>query len=289
MRIFIDSRLRTAGTASSFRFELNETFELPSNARVRVHDATIPHCWRTVETGLNWQLFVIEKWADGTEHRRLIYLTPGHYGGVELAAMLKTRFSAVGDTFAGDFEGQAATSQGTTFSGSGSAYNVRYDETTGQIAIELNMQLPCAFAILPDDQVDKTLWGVQSVQSFNRNLRISELQWNTLTSPYVSQFVDLHTIKDVYVHCPTLGFLGNIGPQAGDRNCLAKIAITEGFGFVVHSEGMHWEYGQVRGRFLLRLLDFHLRDVTGALVPLHGSDWSFALTFNDPDDAYGTA
>ena len=54
MKIYVDSRYRTADSASAsdFTYELNEGVDL-RDARLHVRDITVPVTWRTVEE-INW-------------------------------------------------------------------------------------------------------------------------------------------------------------------------------------------------------------------------------------------
>ena len=92
------------------------------------------------------------------------------------------------------------------------------------------------------------------------------------------------TVKALYVCSDTLGLRTNVGPAPGQRNCLCKVAVTSGYGYLVHSDGATWEYVEGGGGNILKRLSFRLEDVTGAVVPLHGCEWSFCIAINDPVD-----
>ena len=89
----------------------------------------------------------------------------------------------------------------------------------------------------------------------------------------------LLTIHDVFGHCNLSR--GSVGPSPSDRSCLAKVAVTSGYGYVIHQEGSSWEYAQCTQQ-IVKTVSFQLRDAEGKLIPLHGCDWSGCLTFNDP-------
>jgi hypothetical protein len=65
------------------------------------------------------------------------------------------------------------------------------------------------------------------------------------------------------------------------KSCLAKIAVSSGYGYIIVAEGGSWEYADCACTMVQRI-SLRLADAAGATVPLHGCDWSCCLTFNDP-------
>jgi hypothetical protein len=272
MRIYVDSRFRTtdSASASDFTVELHETVRLPDRCRVRLHDISIPYAWRTVEAGLN-QLLFLEELRNGGSARRVLTLPPGQYDGRSLATTL-----------------QALMNADHSWTGAVNPYTVSYSEQRGTIGVQLSPSLVGHWTFWPDTMLRQlTMWpgaDPRNPRSFNRNLRVSELILSSPIAPYESEFVDLMTIKDMYVHTSSFGLLSNVGPSPGDTTCLAKVSVDVGYGYLVYSDGSSWEYADAAGGQLLRRISFQLRDPTGALVPLHGCDWSFCLSINDPVD-----
>ncbi len=276
MKIYVDSRYRTADSASAsdFTYELLEAVDL-RNAKLHVRDVTVPVTWRTVEE-LNRNLYVRERWTDGSGTRyRVLTLPLGQYDPRLLETALAAAFNGADSLF-------AAT---------GAPYLVSYSDQTGQITIRLNV--PNATWTLYTDQalgqLSSASWPFASGQpqmprSFNRNLRLSGMAEYSAASSYVSQFVDLMAVKDLYVCSSTFGgSVDTIGPMPGSRDCLAKLGVNASYGYVLTGqETSYWEYVNVGSRILQRM-SFQLRDVSGAIVPLHGCDWSFCLHFDSGD------
>ena len=268
MRIFIDSRHRTVESSSSsdFTVELNENLELPRNSKLRLHDVSLPYSWRTVEAGINDRLY-LEMRATGqapTYVRRQI--PGGQYDGRGLATPLATLMNA------------AKPPQWA-----GTPFTVTYNDQTGCLNVTLAGTIAGTWTLWSDQHVmTSPFWtGIDKTRlaSFNRNLRISQLLTFGPGETWTSQFLDLRTISDVYVHCSLA--TGSIGPQRGMRSCLAKIAVASAYGYIIVSEGSSWEFAECATSMVQRI-SLRLADASGATVPLHGCDWSCCLTFNDP-------
>ena len=274
MRIYVDSRYRTpeSASASDFTVELLEALPMPQRCRIRLHDVSVPYAWRTVEYGLNQNLFVEERVNAGSSEstKRLIVLPVGQYDGRTLAQAIATGLNA-GHSF-----------------GVGAPYTVAYSEQTGTISVTLSPSLAGSWTFWPDqDLAQQASWpgaNPKNPRSFNRNLRVREKVFYTSLMPFVSDFVDLMTVKSLYVCSDSLGLQTNVGPAPGQRSCLCKVAVTSGYGYLIHSDGSSWEYVEGGGGQLLKRLSFRLEDVAGAVVPLHGCEWSFAISINDPVD-----
>ena len=275
MKIYVDSRYRTADSASAsdFTYELNEGVDL-RNAKLHVRDITVPVTWRTVEE-LNRYLYVRERWTDGSGTRyRVLILPLGQYDPRLLETQLAAAFNGADSLF-------AAT---------GAPYLVSYSDQTGQITVRLNVP-NAAWTLYTDQalsQLSSASWPFSSGQpqmpmSFNRNLRLSAMSDYSAAVNYVSQFVDLMTVKDLYVCSTTFCGTDTIGPMPGTRDCLAKLGCNASYGYVLTgNEQSYWEYVNVGSRILKRM-SFQLRDVSRAIVPLHGCDWSFCVHFDSSD------
>jgi hypothetical protein len=268
MRIFFDSRHRTPSSASSsdFSLELLESVEIPRESEVRLHDVSIPYSWRTVEQNLNDHIYLSQEPATGPETYHRLTLPAGQYDGRALATAIGSLLNTVAPALWGN-----------------NPYVGKYNDQTGQLRITLANGAVGSFMLWPDLALrSNPNWrgfDLQRPQSFNKNLRLTSLQRYTAIVPFESQFLDLLTIHDVFVHCNLSR--GSIGPSPGDRSCLAKVVVTSGYGYVIHQEGSSWEYAQCTQQ-IVKTISFQLRDAEGNLIPLHGCDWSGCLTFNDP-------
>jgi hypothetical protein len=271
MRLFFDSRHRLPSSPSSsdFTLQLLETIQLRPGAKVRLHDVSIPYSWRTVEAGVNNHIFLEERpTATGVQVYRRLAMPAGQYDGRALATILTTLFNL-----------------GSPGQWPANPYTVTYNDQTGSLSIQLSAAAAGYWAIWDDLSLagapEWSTFSTQSPATFNRNLRISEKIFSTNGSTWVSQFLDLLTIHDIYV-CSNLS-RGSKGPRLGQRDCLAKVAVTSGFGYIIHREGGSWEHSECSVPIVSQI-QLSLRDSTGAAVPLHGCDWIGCLTFDDPED-----
>ena len=288
MRIYIDSRYRTpeSASASDFTIELNESIQLPRNSKVRLHDIAVPYSWRTVEENLNQEIWLEERTGAPNQWvKRVLRVIPGQYDGRSLATALQTLLNT-------DSAWNLLSNGGLT-----APYTVTYSEQIGSIRIALASGAVGTSVLWADGPIKAlqpaaalawTGGNAKDPRTFNRNLRIdANVTIGAGTTPFTSQFVDLISIKDLYVHSTSLGNLSNVGPRIGDRSCLCKVAVTAGYGYLIHSDGSSWEFAECNTGQLVKRLSFTLQDATGAIVPLHGCEWSFALTFSDPLDEGG--
>jgi hypothetical protein len=230
---------------------------------------SIPYSWRTVETNVNDHLYVEERpTSTGISVYRQLTLPAGQYDGRALATALQTRFNT-----------------GSPAQWPANPYTVTYSDQTGSITIGLAPGA-AGYWVLWDDLSlrDSTVWGAYDTRqptSFNGNLRLSDKVSANNGLTWVSQFLDLLTFHDIYV-CSNVS-RGSTGPRPGQRDCLAKIAVTAGYGYIIHQEGSSWEFAECTVPMLSQI-QFTLRDSHGAVVPLHGCDWSGCLTLDDPED-----
>jgi hypothetical protein len=174
MKIYVDSRYRTpeSASASDFTVELLEALPMPQRCRIRLHDVSVPYAWRTVEYGLNQNLFVEERVNAGSSEstKRLIVLPVGQYDGRTLAQAIATGLNT-----------------GNSFS-VGAPYTVAYSEQTGTISVTLSPSLAGSWTFWPDqDLLREASWpgaSPKNPRSFNRNLRIREKVFYTSLVPF---------------------------------------------------------------------------------------------------------
>ena len=271
MRLYIDSRYRTAESRSSsdFTVELNEALDLPARTKVRIYNLCVPYSWYTVEQGLNEFLYLAEKRPDNSWAGRVLSLPTGMYDGPKLATNMRLAFND-GSIYGND------------------PYSVAYNDRTGRITITL--VVPGTWALVDDLSLSRPsplatfsfLGGASALRplSFNRNLRIASTTQVGWAQSFLTEFVDLMAIKTVYLTSTSLGNLSNVGPSPGQRDVLCVLPVTVSYGYLIcdQDSSMDAEWTDCSGQ-LLRRLSFQLRDSTGAIIDLHGLDMSFVLSF----------
>ena len=85
-KLYIDSRFRTAGSAShsDFTFQLARSIELPPGTRAVMDSVQIPNVFQTVEASRSkLYLSIFEAGSEPVE--RVLSLDAGHYNAITLA------------------------------------------------------------------------------------------------------------------------------------------------------------------------------------------------------------
>ena len=86
----------------------------------------------------------------------------------------------------------------------------------------------------------------------------------------------------IYITSPDISSLNSIGPQ-GERGILVKVSGVEDFGRVItHSPFAEMDYFKANTSILKRIR-FGLKFSSGALVNMHGANWSFSIIFQEAE------
>ena len=97
-RIFIDSRLRTATSASNADFSVDLPFEvaIPAGTEARIDGFLMSHSWPSIETGKNDKLYIEEDTtaSGGVTYHRYITIPEGTHTIGTLAAELQAQLRA---------------------------------------------------------------------------------------------------------------------------------------------------------------------------------------------------
>ncbi len=96
-KLYIDSRFRTAGSAShsDFTFQLPRSIELPAGTRAVVDSVQIPNVFQTVEPGRSTLYLSIHQ-AGVEPVERVVLLVAGHYNAFTLASHVQDQLNALG-------------------------------------------------------------------------------------------------------------------------------------------------------------------------------------------------
>ena len=83
-KIYIDSRDRTVDSKRNFKMESPNTVHMTDNTVFFVTGVSVPHAWKTIETGFNDKLYLLYSTpfppAPGSVGRHVIvYLAEGNY------------------------------------------------------------------------------------------------------------------------------------------------------------------------------------------------------------------
>ena len=138
---------------------------------------------------------------------------------------------------------------------------------------------PISFEILTDAQLDSAGFSSTNSRSINKVLRNFTPKVNSNNSPYVSGYVDLVPIRNIYI---TSSGLGNFNTMSisGERAIVKKVPVTAGYGEMIHDQSVIGiDYLDCSKQTLSRL-GFQLKDVFGNTINLHGQHWSFSIVFS---------
>jgi hypothetical protein len=279
-KIYVDSRFRTNGSVSNsdFKFELNEAIDLPDNTVCYVDDISIPHSWHTIEQNRNNTLYMVTTHFDDPVwyHTLALDIPGGNYNGITLAAAIQSELQEAEPNM---------------------YFTCVYNTSRGTVTIESNNVL--IFNIISDDQLTLLLtdpnvvWkdkigndvsvDPNNLHSLNEVLRYTNTGfYHPLSTPAVSEFesefLDLLTIHNIYMHCPNLGHFNSVGVR-GENSIIKKIPVSSGYGYQILDSVVSPHDKMDVSRQNIKTLHFILKDVYGNVIDLHGSNYSFSLVF----------
>jgi hypothetical protein len=271
-KIYISTKYKTNDSISNsnFKFELPQTITLPSNTTFTIDDVCIPHSWYNVERNFNSKLYLtIFNLTPGSQHSIIINIPQGNYSGTTLATKIQELLDAnvVGGVTNGIF-------------------TVAYSFI--EHVITINATSPHNFQILTDVNIANEIYTYDNpseydpgnIASINNVLRND----STISGIYLfsqtwrSQFLDFLTIDNIYISSPNLGTFTTLGAR-GESNIIKKVPVSSSFGILINDRITSTHDFLDCSKQNLRLLEFHLKDVSGNYIPLHGADCSFSIVF----------
>jgi len=281
-KIYIDSKHRTKDSVSTshFKYDLPESFLMPDNTGFYVCDVTIPHSWYTVEHGINDRFYLHVSNDNANVDLRpnmnyAIILYSKQYTGSSLALELTTKMTNV--------------LTGTAYPASLTA---TYSAATQTISIATSFT-DMTFKILTADDIKTKLGGTWVGDAYNENdpcdinsemlkLTSGNASYNTHTNPFVSGYINLQPIRNLYLHSSNIGSYNTIGLY-GCRTIIKKIPITVDFNYMIVDSQLSGNDFMDCSRVTMKQLEFRLTNEDGKIVPLHGANVSFSLVFDIMD------
>lgn len=271
-KVHIDTAYKTADSISnsSFRFTLAESVTLPDNCVFYVDDVCLPHAWYTIETGIN-DRFYIAIYTNGIPVYEAVTLPSKVYTGTLLATELAAVLNATGPS-----------TRPITFTAT-------FDAAQNTIALA-SVFADTSFQVLTSKDLATKLNGAWSGLAYDaqrpRDINGEMLKQTEGVSAVIphgtswySGVISLHPIRSVYLYSPNLGSYHTFGPN-GEASIIKVIPVSAGPGFMIFDQVVSSNDYLDCSRQTLRTLEFHLRDVNGNLVPLHGSHLSFSIVFD---------
>ena len=276
-KIYCDTKFKTpdSRSTSDFSIELPETMHFENNSVFYIDDAAIPHAWYTIETDINDKLYLYlfdpsisdRKWSF------VITLSPGNYTGVDMKNEIQSKL--------------------TTATNSGLYTNVftcTYNSMKNNLQIATNYSALSFYILSPDDlktKLDGKFYISYNISNpHDCNEMLSNLDGpsdlSDYNNPFISGYLNMQPIRNLYLHSSSLGNLNNIGPR-GENTIIKKIAVTADYNQMIFNDiTVYNDYNSCAGQ-TLKKIDFQLKTSRGEIVPLHGCNMSFSIVFSRGD------
>ena len=239
--LFVDSRMRTAGTDSDFEFDLRESIQF-SNARLRVDNITFTDSFLTTDAGSHLYF------SDGSSGLTHVTIPDGAYTGATLSSAI-----------------QSATGRNTFYN---PLLNTITHTLAGSSKPWLSDNVLSKYSDFPTGASSSDPKSLNAVLGDGINSS-SQVVWNFVRmSPYNYLFLRSSRLRCVDHH----------GPR-GTHDILCKIDLLQGVGAAVESSTPVGVYYELQGELSLKSFDIKLTDYLNRPVNLRGRPLSFQLTF----------
>ena len=100
---------------------------------------------------------------------------------------------------------------------------------------------------------------------------------STEYTQYVSGFLSLNWLNNIYITSPNLGIFDTIFAGQGGNNIIKKVPVLVNYGYMVIDQLMSTNDFLDCSRQTLQTIDFHIKTAKGKYVPLRGKHVSFSL------------
>jgi len=273
-KIYVDTRYRTPDSisTSNFKIELPYTVEMPNNSTFYITDICIEHSWLTVETGINDTMYIRALSYAGQQQQLfdvIIVLPSQNYTGSTLAAAIQSSLN-------------------TQLEAGLPVFTAVYNANPNTITIN-NVQ-NFYFQILTDPELATKLsntWtgpaydptNPRSANDLLRNYAGTSPVYGKDKGPFVSGFLDLQPIRNIFISSPNLGSFNTLGSK-GEANIICKVPVNADFGYLILANIIAPHDFLNCSKQTLRTIEFHIKDVKGNYIPLHGGHCSFSIVFS---------
>ena len=264
-KIYIDTRFMSSDSESSsnFKVDLPTTVTLPEDTVFYIDDICIPHSWYIIDEERNNKFYFK---IGSTSYVKTV--PSGNYSTITFNAILVALMNSVQNTHTANTNIPGNTIGITT---STTSANQSYIVDAVQYTNALT------FEILTDKQAISLNYP-QPVQSINNYLNNNISKINTYASEYVSPYVNLNPIRNLYI---TSGNFGGYNTMSisGERGIVKKVPVRANFNEMIYDDAvLGIDYLDCSRQSLSRL-EFQLKDVYGNYINLHGNHWSCSIIF----------
>ena len=264
-KIYIDTRFMSSDSESSsnFKVDLPTTVTLPEDTVFYIDDICIPHSWYTIDEERNNKFYFK---IGSTSYVKTV--PSGNYSTITLNAILVALMNSVQNTHTANTNIPGNTiGISTSTNSSNQSYIVDAVQYTNALTFE----------ILTDKQAISLNYPTP-VQSINNYLNNNVPKINTYASEYVSPYVNLNPIRNLYI---TSGNFGGYNTMSisGERGIVKKVPVRANFNEMIYDDAvLGIDYLDCSRQSLSRL-EFQLKDVYGNYINLHGNHWSCSIIF----------
>ena len=225
---------------------------MPEDTVFYIDDVCIPHTWFPVEDGIN--NIVVFK---ANNINRVATVAAGNYSVLNLGLAIVIAMNA--------------------------AAGVDYFESLYDLRVNsLTLKLKTTYSAIPfeiyTDHFVQEIAPTYAKKTMNNLLKnFTSKGYNT--NPFVSGYVDLYPLRNIYM---TSSGLGNFNTMTvtGERNVIKKIPVNTGHGDVIFDQTVTGMDYLDCSRQTLSRVSFQLRDIFGNIIPLHGNHISFSIVFS---------
>ena len=249
-KLYVDSRFKSGDSVSDadFKVDLPTTLLMPQNAVFYIDDVSIPVSWYPVEAGRNDKLYLE---VEGV--KSVVSIASGNYTVATLNNEFVTKMNAL---YPGEFTADPQVN-------------------TNQIKIS---SASVVFALLTDTQATSAGFSTP-LQSINDVLRNTSSSVHSSGSPFVSNYIDLFPIRNLYIVSHNLGNYNTLS-VSGERGIIKKVPVTANYNEMVFNQVVLGSDYLDCSRQTLSRLEFQLKDVFGNTIDLNGNHWSFSVVFS---------
>jgi len=264
-KIYIDSRFMSSDSKSSsdFKIDLPQNIDLPEDTVFYMDDICIPYSWYVIDEDRNNKFYFK---VGSTVYVKTI--PAGNYSTTTFNAIIVALMNTVQGTFTANVNitsntvGILTSIDSTNYQQIVDGKTVTYGQT---------------FEILTDTQIG-LLGYPKPHQSINNYLNNEVAKVNTKASPYVSEYVNLNPVRNIYITSGNLGSYNTMS-VSGERGIIKKVPVTANYNQMIYDDAVLGIDYLSCSRQSLSRLEFQLKDVFGNLINLHGNHWSFSLIF----------
>lgn len=251
-KIYIDSRFKSPDSKndSNFYIDLPQVMYMPENTGFYLDDISIPVSWYAIGKDRNDHLYYK---VNGIEHSAI--LPEGNYSLIDLNNAIVAELNRYYANFFQAFP------------------NVKMNTVGIAITVDATLE------ILTDKQLVGAGFTDVNTASINNILRNFTPKVNNHASPYISGFVDLFPVRNIYITSVGLGNFNTIS-ISGERSIIKKVPVTVGYDEIIHDQTVIGIDFLDCSQQTLSRIGFQLKDVFGNELNLNGQHWSFSIVFS---------